>query len=171
MDTPAALRKRPASSPLNIKAFEPTCSIRSISPPRARWCLALGPHPPPTMRSCFIGTGRGGVIAREIIASRVQAPPPPAFCTEANVAKGGAYLWDTTVLYIGYNNDSMSFSLVEDNNKILWLCPSVNCFFGFTFKFRWRTRDYGGWQLASAYSTADSYRSCVCSIDFLFDAC
>ena len=27
-------------------------------------------------------------------------------------------------LFIGYNNDSMSFSLVEDNNKILWLCPS-----------------------------------------------
>ena len=26
--------------------------------------------------------------------------------------------------YIGYNNDSMSFSLVEDN-KVLWLCPSV----------------------------------------------
>ena len=34
----------------------------------------------------------GGVIAREIVASRVQAPP--AFCTEAKVAKGGAYLWD-----------------------------------------------------------------------------
>ena len=55
------------------------------------------------MRSCFIGTGikegggggGGGVIAREIVASRVQAPP--AFCTEAKVAKGGAYLRDTTV--------------------------------------------------------------------------
>ena len=57
----------------------------------ASFRLALDPHPPPTMKSCFIGTGRGGVIAREIVASRVQAPPPPppAFCTEAKVAKGG----------------------------------------------------------------------------------
>ena len=39
------------------------------------------------MRSCFIDTGRGGVIAREIVASCLQAPP--AFCTEAKVAKGG----------------------------------------------------------------------------------
>ena len=42
--------------------------------------------------------GGGGVIAREIVASRVQAPP--AFCTEAKVAKGGAYLRDTTVYVI-----------------------------------------------------------------------
>ena len=101
MDTPVTSQKRPASSPLNVKAFEPTCSVRSIFPPRARRCLALGPHPPPTMRSCFIGTGikeGGGVIAREIVASRVQAPP--AFCTEAKVAKRGAYLRDTTVLCI-----------------------------------------------------------------------
>ena len=67
----------------------------------ASFRLALGPHPPPTMGSCFIGTGRGGVIAREIITSHVQAPPP--FCSEAKVAKGGggggggAYLRDTTV--------------------------------------------------------------------------
>ena len=91
----------PCSSPLNVKAVPPTCSVRSISTPHARRCLALGPHPPPTIRSCFIGTGRGGggggVIAREIVASRVQAPP--AFCTEAKVAKGGAYLRDTTVQY------------------------------------------------------------------------
>ena len=53
----------------------------------ASFRLALGPHPPPTMRSCFIGTGRGGVIAREIITSHVQAPSP--FCSEAKVAKGG----------------------------------------------------------------------------------
>jgi len=38
---------------------------------------------------------KGGVIAREIVASRAQAPP--TFCTEAEVAKGGAYLRDTTV--------------------------------------------------------------------------
>ena len=34
-------------------------------------------------------------MARESVASRVQVPP--AFCTEAKVAKGGAYLRDTTV--------------------------------------------------------------------------
>ena len=97
MDTPATSRKRPASSPLNVKAFQPTCSVRSIFPPRTRRCLVPGPHPPPTMRSCFIGTGRGGLIVREIVASCVQAPP--AFCTEAKVAKGGAYLRDTTVYH------------------------------------------------------------------------
>ena len=63
-----------------------TTSVERISPPRT--C----PHPPPTMRSCF--TGREGVIAREIVASRTKAPP--AFCTE--VAKEGAYLCDTTVI-------------------------------------------------------------------------
>ena len=94
MDTPATLQKRPASSPLNVKAFEPTCSIRSISPPRAWRCLTLGPHPPPTMRSCFIGTGRGGVIVREIVASCVQAPPPPPpppmrFVLRLRLQKGG----------------------------------------------------------------------------------
>ena len=65
-----------------------TASVERISPPRA-W-----PHPPPTMRSCF--TGREGIIAREIVASHAKAPP--AFCSEAKVAKGGAYLWDTTVI-------------------------------------------------------------------------
>ena len=34
-------------------------------------------------------------MARESVASRVQVPP--AFCTEAKVAKGGAYLRATTV--------------------------------------------------------------------------
>ena len=42
----------------------------------------------------FSGTGREGVIAREIDAPRVA---PSAFCTEAKVAKSGAYLRDTTV--------------------------------------------------------------------------
>ena len=41
------------------------------------------------------GGGGGGVITKEIVASHIQAPP--AFCTEAKVAKGGAYLRDTTV--------------------------------------------------------------------------
>ena len=94
MDMPATSRKHPASSPLNVKAFQPTCSVRSIFLPRARRCLTLGPHPPPTMRSCFIGTGRGGsVIVREIVASRVQAPPPPPpplhFVVRLRLQKGG----------------------------------------------------------------------------------
>ena len=52
-------------------------------------------------QASFIGTGiKGGGRnrAREIVASRVQAPP--AFCTEAKVAKGGAYLRDTTVHHV-----------------------------------------------------------------------
>ena len=35
MDTPATSRKRPASSPLNAEAHQPTVSVGSISPPRA----------------------------------------------------------------------------------------------------------------------------------------
>ena len=57
------------------------------------------------MKSCFISEGGGGVIAREIVASRVQAPP--AFCTEAKVAKGGAYLRDTTVLGLEMEQDTL----------------------------------------------------------------
>ena len=53
--------------------------------------LALGPHPPPppppTDNEVMLYRKRGSVIAREIIASRVQAPL--VFCTEAKVAKGG----------------------------------------------------------------------------------
>ena len=36
MDTPATLRKHPASSLLNAKARQPTASVGSISPPRAQ---------------------------------------------------------------------------------------------------------------------------------------
>ena len=102
MDTPATSRKRPASSPLNVEAFQPTCSVRSIFPPRA-W-----PSSPPTMRSCFIGTGGGGgVIAREIVASRVQIPL--RFVLRLRLQKGGGggggggtYLQDTTVFRMIY---------------------------------------------------------------------
>ena len=41
-----------------------------------------------------------GVIAREVVASAYK--PPPAFCTKAKIAKGGAYLRDTTVLSASY---------------------------------------------------------------------
>ena len=43
----------------------------------ASLCLALGPHPPLTMRSCF--TGREGVIVVEIAASRVYISQPLRF--------------------------------------------------------------------------------------------
>ena len=33
----------------------------------------------------------------------VYKPPPPAFCTKAKIAKGGAYLRDTTVLHMLQN--------------------------------------------------------------------
>ena len=38
-----------------------------------------------------------------------RPPPPLAFCTEAKVAKGGAYLRDTTVIFVlncGYRSES-----------------------------------------------------------------
>ena len=61
------------------------------------------------------GGGGGGVIAREIVASRVQAPP--AFCTEAKVAKGGAYLRDTTVKQNRKGLSAISCSLPRGANS------------------------------------------------------
>ena len=49
--------------------------------------LALGPHPLTDNDVMLYWHQKGGVIAREIVAFRVQAPPP--FCTKAKVAKGG----------------------------------------------------------------------------------
>ena len=70
---PATSRKRPAFSPLNDEARQPTGSVGSISPLRAWRRLAVGLYPPTmTMGSCFFG--REGVIAREIVASRVLRP-------------------------------------------------------------------------------------------------
>ena len=88
MDTPATSQKHTASSLLNAKARQPTASVVSISPPRAWY--------PPSTDNDFM-PGREGVIAREIVASHVYISPP-VFCTKAKVAKGGAYLQDTTVL-------------------------------------------------------------------------
>ena len=68
MDTPATLRKRPASSLLNSKARQPTASVVNISLSRVRQRSALGPHPPTD--NDFM-PGKEGVIAREIVASRV----------------------------------------------------------------------------------------------------
>ena len=53
----------------------------------ASFRLALGPHPPPTMRSCFIGTGRGGRNRER--NHHIPRTSPPPFCSEAKVAKGG----------------------------------------------------------------------------------
>ena len=45
------------------------------------------PSPPTDNEVMLYRYRKGGVIAREIVASRTQAPP--TFCTEAKVAKGG----------------------------------------------------------------------------------
>ena len=75
MDTPATLRKRPASSLLNTKARQSTASVGSISPPRA-W-----PSPP---------TNNGFMPGREeIVASHVQAPL--RFVLRLRLQKGGVF--------------------------------------------------------------------------------
>ena len=56
MDTPATSWKRPAFSPLNTEARQPTASVGSISPPRALL-------PPPTDKWQWghaLSEGRGG---------------------------------------------------------------------------------------------------------------
>ena len=67
MDTPATLRKYPASSLLNAKARQPPLASG------ASLCLALSdaPHLAPTPSKIGFMPGREGVIAREIVASRV----------------------------------------------------------------------------------------------------
>ena len=68
--------------------------------------------------------GGGGVIAREIVASRVQAPP--AFCTEAKVAKGGGVFaghygnsFVTSCYVYSHGTTYLSFcSLSLSDNKI-----------------------------------------------------
>ena len=58
--------------------------------------LALGPHHPLTMRSCFIGTGRGHNRERNCRIRRTSSPLH--FVLRLRLQKGGAYLRDTTVL-------------------------------------------------------------------------
>ena len=64
------------------------------------------PSPPTDNEAMLYRYRKGGVIAREIVASRAQAPP--TFCTEATVAKGGGgvfaghygiYSWLSVDLY------------------------------------------------------------------------
>ena len=73
------------------------------------------------------------------------------------------------ILYIGYNNDSMSFSLVEDNNKIPWLCPSVASL-GLLSN---SDQEVGTMEVDSllVLTALLIATDCVCSSDFLFDAC
>ena len=104
MDTPATSRKRPASSPLNVKAFEPTCSVRSISPPRARRCLALGPHPPPTMRSYFTGTVRGGGVDTTML------PPKEAQCFQPPLHPKCSWHY--------YNQQQWELHIISDDQRL-----------------------------------------------------
>jgi len=95
MDTPATLQKRPAFSPLDAEARQPTTSVGSISPPRIWRHLTLGLHPPLTNNNGVMLYRKGGRNSqRNCCIPRIS---PPAFCTKAKVAKGGAYLRDTTV--------------------------------------------------------------------------
>ena len=73
------------------------------------------------------------------------------------------------ILYIGYNNDSMSLSLLEDNNKILWLCPSSLGSLSNSDQELGTTEVDSLLVLTALLIATD--RSCMCSSDFLFDAC
>ena len=99
MDTPATSRKRPASSASG-----------------ASLCLALGPHPPPTMRSCFSDTGRGGVIAREFVASRIQAPL--RFVLRLRLQKGGRICGTLRYVLYVYLRQGMGISFSSPYLKV-----------------------------------------------------
>ena len=61
--------------PSTLKLFSlPVTS--GASPPRAWRCLVLGPLSPPTMRSFFIGTGRGEGRNRERNRRILRISPP-----------------------------------------------------------------------------------------------
>ena len=49
--------------------------------------MHIWPSPPSDIEVMLYRYRKGGIIARKIVASRVQAPP--VFCTETKVAKGG----------------------------------------------------------------------------------
>ena len=103
MDTPATSWKRPASSPLNAEACQPTASVGSISPPRAsrsaptplkilhsqvqglrtRGGMAAQERSQhPQNRSTFLDWG--GVILREM-SHRPYKPPPLPFVRDTTV--------------------------------------------------------------------------------------
>ena len=84
MDTPATLRKRPASVPLNAEARQPTASIGNISPPHAR--------SPPTVRPWIMWHRKGGRKSWEKVSHPVyKSPPPPAFVLRLWLQKGGVF--------------------------------------------------------------------------------
>ena len=70
-------------------------------------------------------------------------------------------------LFIGYNNDSMSFSLVEDNKT--WLCPSSLGSLSNSDQELGTTEVDSLLVLTALLIATD--QSCMCSSDFLFDAC
>ena len=58
-------------------------------------------------------------------------PPPPALCTKAKVAKGGAYLRDTTVYYFAYyNSNTHVYAAVYETHikYLLQLCNTMSNF-------------------------------------------
>ena len=84
MDAPAILGgSAPLPRPSTLKFLSlPVASGASLR-------LALGEISCLTMRSYFTGTGREGVIAREIVASRVYISP--RFVLRLRLQKGGVF--------------------------------------------------------------------------------
>ena len=89
MDTPATSRKRPAFSPLNAKARQPTASVGRISPPRVRRHLALGLHPPPTNNNGVMLYRKGGRNRERNCRIPRISPPPLRFVLRLRLQKGG----------------------------------------------------------------------------------
>ena len=104
---PLASSIRPASSPLNAEARQPTASARSISPPH------LGLHPPPTMRSCLLKyvAPEGCNCGRKCRIPHIS-PPPPEFCTRLRLQQWGR-ICRTLRYYI-------PLATVECNNRLIW---------------------------------------------------
>ena len=104
VDTPATSRKRPAFSPLNAEARQPTASVGRISPPRVRRRLALGLHPPPTNNNGVMLYRKGG-RNRERNCRIPRISPPLRFVLRLRLQKeggGGRICGTLRYLYLQY---------------------------------------------------------------------
>ena len=144
MDTPATSRKRPASSFLNTEARQP---IPPASGPLSASRSMLSPHSPPSLKllhkfkvsvvewqcknkASIYRTAQHLLIERGCNRERKcripRISPPPALCTKAKVAKGGLYLWDTTVLLTHSTSELKKAVLGIINHDFMYCVNSLS---------------------------------------------